>query len=212
MHWIIRIFILNAIFINHNAAYLHSEKNMPASLNALIRYRTIDNCLSNPYRKWTIGDLVDACSNALKEHRGIYAGISERTIREDIRIMRSDILGFNAPIVQSGGHYTYEDREYSIFKVNIKDSGLLARVLDFILEIQSEINHPEMEKIIESITDAISNTRDTEVYNANMNILQDMASEISEPDVNESFQPMPQVDGPDLIWAGILNIINPDRK
>lgn len=38
---------------------------MPANKNALIRYKTIDNCLRNHYRLWTLDDLVDACSNAL---------------------------------------------------------------------------------------------------------------------------------------------------
>ena len=38
---------------------------MPANKNALIRYKTIDNCLRNHYRRWTLDDLVDACSNAL---------------------------------------------------------------------------------------------------------------------------------------------------
>ena len=27
---------------------------MPANRNALIRYKTIDNCLRNPYRRWTV--------------------------------------------------------------------------------------------------------------------------------------------------------------
>jgi len=129
---------------------------MPANLNALIRYRTIDKCLANPYRKWTIEDLTEACSKALEESRGIYTGISERTIREDIRVMRSDILGFNAPIVQKDGNYTYEDKDYSIFKVIIRDAGLLSRILDFMLEIRSEVNHPDMDRIIENIAEAIS--------------------------------------------------------
>lgn len=132
---------------------------MPANLNALIRYRTIDQCLSNPYREWTITDLAEACASALKEHRGIYSGISERTIREDIRVMRSDILGFNAPIVQSGGHYSYEDRDYSIFNVSIQEAGLLERVLEFMLEIRSEVKHPDMDKIIERISEILPEIR-----------------------------------------------------
>ena len=84
---------------------------------------------------------MEACSKALEESRGIYTGISERTIREDIRVMRSDILGFNAPIVQKDGNYSYGDKDYSIFHVTIKESGILARVLDFILEIRTEIRH-----------------------------------------------------------------------
>jgi hypothetical protein len=145
-----------------NAAYLQSEKNMPANLNALIRYRTIDKCLSNPYRKWTIEDLMEACSKALEESRGIYTGISERTIREDIRVMRSDMLGFNAPIVQKDGNYSYEDRDYSIFNVSIREADLLSRVLNFMLEIQSDIQHPDMSDIINRITRAITAQKEQE--------------------------------------------------
>ena len=132
---------------------------MPANLNALIRYRTIDQCLSNPYRKWSINNLIESCSSALKEYRGIYTPISERTVREDLRIMRSDILGFNAPIIQKDGNYYYEDPGYSIFNVNIQDGDLLERVLEFMLEIRSEVKHPDMDKIIERISQAIPEIR-----------------------------------------------------
>lgn len=44
---------------------------MPANKNALIRYKTIDNCLRNKYRRWTIDNLVDACSDALYDMEGI---------------------------------------------------------------------------------------------------------------------------------------------
>jgi hypothetical protein len=141
---------------------IHEKKNMPSNLNALIRYKTIDRCLSNPYRKWSIESLIDACSSALKEYRGIYTRISERTIREDLRVMRSDILGFNAPIVQQEGNYHYEDPGYSIFNVSIQETGLLQRVLEFMLEIRSEVKHPEMDKIIERISEALPETRSAE--------------------------------------------------
>lgn len=71
---------------------------MPANKNALIRYKTIDRCLRNRYRRWTIDDLVDACSEALYDMEGITKGISMRTVQSDIQMMRSDKLGFNAPI------------------------------------------------------------------------------------------------------------------
>ena len=78
---------------------------MPANRNALIRYKTIDNCLRNPYRRWTLEDLVDACSDALYEYEGIDKGISKRTVQMDIQMMRSEKLGYNAPIVRSGIQY-----------------------------------------------------------------------------------------------------------
>ena len=39
---------------------------MPVNKNALIRYKTIDNCLRNHFRRWTIDDLVEACSDTLR--------------------------------------------------------------------------------------------------------------------------------------------------
>lgn len=71
---------------------------MPVNKNALIRYKTIDKCLRNRYRRWTIEDLVDACSDALYEMEAINKGVSMRTVQGDIQIMRSDKLGYNAPI------------------------------------------------------------------------------------------------------------------
>ena len=85
-------------------------KSMPANKNALIRYNTIDKCLRNRYRKWTIDDLVDACSDALYEMEGIAKGISIRTVQGDIQLMRSDKLGYNAPIeVYDNKYYRYAD-------------------------------------------------------------------------------------------------------
>ena len=88
---------------------------MPVNRNALIRYKTIDNCLRNPYRRWTLEDLVDACSDALYEYEGIDKGISKRAVQMDIQMMRSEKLGYNAPIVvYENKYYKYEDPEYSI--------------------------------------------------------------------------------------------------
>ena len=88
---------------------------MPVNKNALIRYKTIDNCLRNPYRRWTLDDLVDACSQALYEMEGITKGVSVRTVQADIQMMRSDKLGYNAPIVVYDKiYYTYADPDYSI--------------------------------------------------------------------------------------------------
>jgi len=88
---------------------------MPANKNALIRYKTIDECLRNRYREWTLDDLVEACSDALYDMEGIRKGISKRTVQADIQIMRSDKLGYNAPIeVYDRIYYRYSDPYYSI--------------------------------------------------------------------------------------------------
>ncbi len=62
-----------------------------------------------------MNDLVEACSDSLYELEGIIGGVSVRTIQADIQIMRSDKLGYNAPIeVYNGKYYRYAEDDYSI--------------------------------------------------------------------------------------------------
>ena len=97
---------------------------MSTNLNALIRYKVIDECLSNPNLKCTIDVLIEKCSEKLNEFQGVES-ISERTIRNDIRILRSNALGFNAPIIINQGVYSYSESEYSLFGRPIKELELL---------------------------------------------------------------------------------------
>ncbi|MFN5648878.1 MAG: WYL domain-containing protein, partial [Sphingobacteriales bacterium] len=98
---------------------------MPANRNALIRYKTIDQCLRNRRKRWTLEMLLDAVSDALYEYEGIDKGISRRTIQGDIQMMRSDKLGYNAPIIiKDRKYYTYEDPEYSITNKPLSEQDL----------------------------------------------------------------------------------------
>lgn len=108
---------------------------MPANKNALIRYKTIDNCLRNKYRRWTLDDLVEACCDALYEMEGIRKGVCARTVQMDIQIMRSDKLGYNAPIeVYDKIYYRYADPDYSITEMplTMDDCQLLKRAIDLL--------------------------------------------------------------------------------
>lgn len=92
---------------------------------ALIRYKTIDECLRNRYRKWTLDDLIEKVSTILYEQEGINTGVSRRTIQADIQVMRSDKLGYNAPIVVvEKRYYSYSDHEYSIFRTPLNPSDV----------------------------------------------------------------------------------------
>ncbi len=98
---------------------------MPINRNALIRYRTIDRCLQNHYRKWTLEDLIDACSEALYEFEGMAKGISKRSVQLDIQAMRSDKLGYNAPIVVTDKkYYAYAEPGYSITQIPLSEQDL----------------------------------------------------------------------------------------
>jgi hypothetical protein len=69
---------------------------MAQTKNALIRYKTIDKCLQNNYRQWTLEDLIEAVSEALFEYEGKENSVSKRTLQLDIQMMRSEKLGYNA--------------------------------------------------------------------------------------------------------------------
>ena len=132
---------------------------MPANKNALIRYKTIDNCLRNPYRRWTLDDLVEACSNALYEMEGIDKGVSVRTIQGDIQLMRSDKLGYNAPIeVYDHKYYRYTDTDYSITQMPLsqKDIEAMQEAVDMLRELEDFGHFSEMADVVNRLQDKLA--------------------------------------------------------
>src|SRR6201994_1241519 len=131
---------------------------MPINRNALIRYRTIDKCLQNRRRKWTIENLIDACNAALYEYEGIEKGVSLRTIRLDLNAMRSDKLGYNAPIiVRDRKYYSYEDPAYSITKIPLsaRDLGVLHEVTGLLQQFKGFSHFTGMTEMISRLEDQI---------------------------------------------------------
>lgn len=132
---------------------------MPASRYALIRYKTIDNCLQNRYRKWTLDDLMEACADALAEYEGNNNGIGRRTIQLDIQNMRSEKLGYNAPIVvYDHKYYTYEDPEYSITKtpVNQQDMKQINEAVNILKQLSGFSQFGELEQIVNRLDAHVS--------------------------------------------------------
>lgn len=131
---------------------------MPVNRNALIRFRTIDNCLRNRQRRWTLEDLIDACSEALYEYEGIDKGVSKRTIQMDIQMMRSDKLGYNAPIiVLEKKYYTYEDPGYSITNIPLTDQdlGKLTEVVEILRQFKGFSHFQELSGMVQRLENKI---------------------------------------------------------
>ena len=131
---------------------------MPVNRNALIRYRTIDKCLQNRRRTWTIEDLIDACNDALYEYEGVDTNISLRTIRLDLNAMRSDSLGYNAPIiVKNKKFYTYEDADYSIASspLTAQDLGILQEVSHLLHQFKGFSHFNEVSEMVNKLEDKI---------------------------------------------------------
>jgi predicted DNA-binding transcriptional regulator YafY len=124
---------------------------MSINKNALIRYKTIDACLQNRYRKWTLEALVDACSDALYEYEGIQKGVSVRTVQMDIQMMRSEKLGYSAPIiVLDKKFYTYEDPKYSITNIPLtaQDLSTLGEVVSLLKQFKGFTHFQEVDGMV----------------------------------------------------------------
>lgn len=133
---------------------------MPANKNALIRYKTIDRCLRNRYRRWTLDDLVDACSDALYDMEGIAKGVSTRTVQGDLQMMRSDKLGYYAPIeVYDNKYYRYSDPDYSITNTPIttEDYNLIVKAVNKIKEYREDGDIDKLDEVLGRVKDKLNN-------------------------------------------------------
>lgn len=125
---------------------------MPLNRATLIRISTIDRCLQNRYRRWTIEDLINACTDALAEYEGRSNPVSRRTFQNDLALMRSERLGYNAPIVvRDHKYYEYSDPDFSITHLPLSDDGIdaLNRALDVLRQLQG---FPQLASSIDTIS------------------------------------------------------------
>lgn len=131
---------------------------MAQNKNALIRYKTIDKCLQNQYHKWTLEDLIEACSDALYEYEGRDVNVSKRTVQLDIQLMRSDKLGYNAPIVvYDKKYYKYDDPDYRMTDIplNEGDMQVLTESVEMLKQFRDFSLFSELGDIIQKLEDRI---------------------------------------------------------
>ena len=137
---------------------------MPVSKNALIRYKTIDRCLQNRYRRWTLEDLIEECSKALYEYEGRDEGVSRRTVQLDIQMMRSDKLGYNAPIkVVDHKYYIYEDPDFSITEspLSAQDVEKMGEAVKVLRQLTGFQQFAGMEGIVGRLEDLVHVARES---------------------------------------------------
>lgn len=131
---------------------------MASNKNALIRYKTIDYCLRNNFKKWTLNDLIEACSDALYEYEGKDVNVSKRTIQLDIQLMRSDKLGYNAPIeVYEKKFYKYSDSNYSITNIPVTDNDInvMNEAIQLLRQFKDFSLFKEMNGVLQRLEDSV---------------------------------------------------------
>jgi predicted DNA-binding transcriptional regulator YafY len=136
---------------------------MPTNLNALIRYKTINNCLSTG-RGYSKQELASACTEALKEYRDRKVNVSTRTIEDDISKMRGSHLGMEAPIVIKNGLYFYSDPSYHLANVLFTDEGIIRKTIDMLLGLLEKSYDQELENLIEQLQGILVKNKVRESY------------------------------------------------
>ncbi len=150
---------------------------MPTNLNALLRYKQIDICLKNRFVDCTVEKLRDNCTIALGEFRGIYKRVSERTIRHDLSVMKSEMLGFNAPIEVIDGKYYYVDENYSIFSTPLTEVELLKDILKLLLEERNNIADTEVDNLLLRISSIVGEPIPSQLESPKNKILHEVKKE-----------------------------------
>lgn len=129
---------------------------MSTNKHALIRYRVIDHCLRQVDKAWNWKTLAEACAKEIEKVMDKTITLSERTIKQDLRNMRSDVaLGYNAPIEydRTEKSYYYSDRSYSITEapLNRSDSDELKNAISLLRQFTGFQHLEGIENIIQKL-------------------------------------------------------------
>jgi len=145
---------------------------MSSNKNALIRYKTLDKCLKNKYKKYTLEDLMDECSEALFEFEGKESFVSKRTIQLDLQNMRSEKFGYEAPIeVYEKRFYRYSDPDYSIHQISVNENDLKAmnNAIQILKQFKDFSMFKEMNGVIQKLEDSIQSTNQKSIIHLDKN-------------------------------------------
>lgn len=134
---------------------------MATNRHAMIRYRTIDRCLTRRNKRyWTWKELAEACREELEEFEGgDRKAPAQDTIKGDIHDMRSGMLGYQAPIVwyPKKQAYAYSDPAFSITKIPLgtADVKALRRAMGLLRQFRGFPEVKGVEQVITKLSEAL---------------------------------------------------------
>lgn len=126
---------------------------MPATKNALLRYKVLDKCFRNPGKKYFIDDLIEVCTKAMQEHNPDSSGISRRQVFEDIAFMESN-AGWSIDLMRlkegKRVYYRYEDVSFSINNMPLNEVEV-AQLQDAVHSLSQFKGMPQFEWVSEML-------------------------------------------------------------
>lgn len=147
---------------------------MSISSNALLRHKVIDRCLKDQSRKYTLIDLINACTNAIKLKYGTKIAakykVSVRSLQLDLQIMRDKHKGYGAPIVvYNQKYYKYSDPEYTIDNARL-GKGTLSEVVELVSDLKDYASFKQLESL-RNLTGLLSDGINT-IINKQSNVVE----------------------------------------
>ena len=120
---------------------------MANSKHAHLRYNILDYCFRN--KSYGFEELLRTLNEGISE---LYPGeeISERTLREDIKVFRDKVNGFDAPLPEGKRTYTYSDTNFTIAQRPLQKYEQY--LVDAAQQLLSRFeNHPKYNKLAEAL-------------------------------------------------------------
>lgn len=115
---------------------------MPVDKHVYLRYQVLNKCFRNPYREYTIDDLVDECNKVLR--RNDKPVISKRTIQNDIAQLETT-EPYNIRLKENFKRgrqklYRYVDTNYSLplFRMNDKERNKIQDAIRVLEDFEGE--------------------------------------------------------------------------
>ena len=123
------------------------------SKHSHLRYNLLDHYFQRLQKPMTFDEILNSLNDALQES---YPGesVSERTLREDIKLFRDTKAGFAAPLetlkLRGKNVYVYSDKDFTIANRSLlpEEQHLLDKAHQLIERFE---NHPKYDKLSEAM-------------------------------------------------------------
>lgn len=135
---------------------------MPDSKNALLRYKVLDRCFSDPNEDYDFEDLLNEVNAALDDYRtdkeidkGVDRGINIRQLRADIKFMREfyDVDIIAVPYKGKKCYYRYSESDFSIFnnEMSVEELDKLRSTIEMLGKFRGVANNEWLEEVISNL-------------------------------------------------------------
>lgn len=145
---------------------------MPVDKQVLLRYKVLNRCFRNPYREYTIDNLVSECNKALC--KADKPEVSKRTVQNDIHILEADHGILLDEKLKCGKQrlYRYVDTNYTLpmFRINDEERHKLQDAIRILGHFEGEPMYDWAKTLLMQIEGGLFNDDSSQVVSFQTNL------------------------------------------